>query len=537
MSTIIKVTTPIAITAIAVYMFFKKVIYTDVIYLGRWELLKSILNTAWIRLYIKTKEYFASERSKYDKPKNLEDITKEWLMKVLHSTKAISRNTKISKLQVQKIDAGQTGQTGRLKLEYADSTDENVSKPPPSMIVKMSRRDFLGSLLNTTTRLYRECNTYETILSENDLPTCTYYYTNVDTMTKDFILLLEDASYVQDEGYVKSSTISGILRDGRSQKEFSDEFKSRFSEKSPPYDIPSPLYDTKAVHLACQYIKVAAKAIASFHAQFWNSASLLENINKMERFANFARGFSLLSTDWAKTKEKARSGNYEKTKPWRDADNIEAFEKEIENAVLCPLYDIAKSKGCKHPREQWRSVINADNLVELITSMGGFSRIHGDFHTENLFVRQFNHGDDNHISTHDMKMSKKELIILDWQVSDVGPPVKDIAQLISMSGLDQFHKCMLEKEVVEIWWNELIMHGVSDTEYPIGLAWAQYKYYHAASSGIILMLANALKLFEDNDGTIYCMLVDSFKEGLARHGSPEKNYLEVQQILKDMGRL
>ena len=70
MSTIIKVTTPIAITAIAVYMFFKKVIYTDVIYLGRWELLKSILNTAWIRLYIKTKEYFASDRSKYDKPKN-----------------------------------------------------------------------------------------------------------------------------------------------------------------------------------------------------------------------------------------------------------------------------------------------------------------------------------------------------------------------------------------------------------------------------------------------------------------------------------
>ena len=124
MSTIIKVTTPIAITAIAVYMFFKKVIYTDAIYLGRWELLKSILNTAWIRLYIKTKEYFASERSKYDKPKNLEDITKEWLMKVLHSTKAISRNTKISKLQVQKIDAGQTGQTGRLKLEYANSTDD-----------------------------------------------------------------------------------------------------------------------------------------------------------------------------------------------------------------------------------------------------------------------------------------------------------------------------------------------------------------------------------------------------------------------------
>ena len=99
MSTIIKVTTPIAITAIAVYMFFKKVIYTDVIYLGKWELLKSILNTAWIRLYIKMKEYFASERSKYDKPKNLEDITKEWLMKVLHSTKAISRNTKICNCQ------------------------------------------------------------------------------------------------------------------------------------------------------------------------------------------------------------------------------------------------------------------------------------------------------------------------------------------------------------------------------------------------------------------------------------------------------
>ena len=96
---------------------------------------------------------------------------------------------------------------------------------------------------------------------------------------------------------------------------------------------------------------------------------------------------------------------------------------------------------------------------------------------------------------------------------------------------------VLEKEVVEIWWNELIINGVSDTEYPIGLAWAQYKYYHAASCGMIIMLANLLKLFDDFDGTMYCMLVDSFKECLARHGSPEKNYREVQKILIDMGRL
>ena len=63
-------------------------------------------------------------------------------------------------------------------------------------------------------------------------------------------------------------------------------------------------------------------------------------------------------------------------------------------------------------------------------------------------MRHFDHsnvGDDNHMSTHDVKMLKKELVILDWQICDVGSPVKDIAQLISMSGLDQYHKRTLEK--------------------------------------------------------------------------------------------
>ncbi len=544
MSTIIRTTTPIAIIAIAVYMFFKKVIYTDIIFFGKWQLFKSILNTLWIRLYVKIKEYFLPRQSVYDKPKNLNDITKEWLMKVLYSKNVISSKTKISKLTIQKIEAGQTGQTARLELEYLDSSENNnISKPPPSMIIKMSRQDFLGSLLNITSRLYQECETYATVLSEYNLPTCTYYYTSVDKLSKDFILLLEDASYVKDVGYVKSSTISGILRGERSQKEFTNDFQKYFHDKSPRYDVPSPLYETKAVHVACQYIKLAAKAVAQFHAQSWNSASLLSKIkaNKEERFANFARGFSLLISDWGKTKKKARSGHYEKTKPWRDAENVEEFEKTIEDAVLCPLYILAENKGSKNPRKEWRSMLNADNIVEIVArSMGCFSRIHGDFHTENLFVRHFDHsnaGDDNHMSTHDVKMLKKELVILDWQICDVGSPVKDIAQLISMSGLDQYHKRTLEKEVVEIWWNELIINGVSDTEYPIGLAWAQYKYHHAASCGMIIMLSNLLKLFDDFDGTMYCMLVDSFKECLDRHGSPEKNYREVQKILTDMGRL
>ena len=60
MSTIIRTTTPIAIIAIAVYMFFKKVIYTDIIFFGKWQLFKSILNTLWIRLYVKIKEYLLS---------------------------------------------------------------------------------------------------------------------------------------------------------------------------------------------------------------------------------------------------------------------------------------------------------------------------------------------------------------------------------------------------------------------------------------------------------------------------------------------
>ena len=522
--------TPIAVVAIAVYAFFKKVVYKDIVYYGNWELLKSVLGTAIIRFYIKIKECFFYKKKL--KPKKLEDVSKEWLMQVLYSAKVLKQSTKISKIAVQKIDAGQTGQAGRLTLEYTNSADAQAAQLPNSMIIKMSRQDFLGSLLNTITRLYEECKTYKTILCEYKLPTCTAYYTDVDPLTKDFILLLEDASFVHGFGYVKSSTISGILRDGRSQEEFADHYKKHYHDKLLPTDKPSLLYNPKTVDLALQYMKSAAKSIAKFHAKSWNSAKLLNELksNKTVRFKNFARGISLLAADWEKTKAKARSGKYEKTKPWRNAENIAEFEKEIETAVLCPLYNMTRNSGCAGYRKKWRSFLNEDVYTELATSMGCFARIHGDFHVENLFVRQF----DNNVSSKDKEILNTALVILDWQVCGIGVPARDIGQLVSLSGLDQYHKRKFEKEIVETWWNELILNGVSDTEYPLSLAWAHYKYHHAATSATILMLANTLKLFEDAGGTIYCMLVDSFREGIERHGSAEKSFNEMQHVLDCM---
>ena len=112
MSTIIKVTTPILQQFYI--CFFKKVIYTDSDIPRQMGTVH--IKYRWIRLYIKRKNILHRNDQNMISLKILEDITKEWLMKVLHSTKAISRNTKISKLE-------ETGQTGRLK-EYADSTDE-----------------------------------------------------------------------------------------------------------------------------------------------------------------------------------------------------------------------------------------------------------------------------------------------------------------------------------------------------------------------------------------------------------------------------
>ena len=37
--------TPIAVVAIAVYAFFQKVVYKDIVYYGNWELFKSVLRT------------------------------------------------------------------------------------------------------------------------------------------------------------------------------------------------------------------------------------------------------------------------------------------------------------------------------------------------------------------------------------------------------------------------------------------------------------------------------------------------------------
>lgn len=522
--------TPIAVVALAVYVFFQKVLYKDIVYYGNWELFKSIVRTAIIRLYIQIKGYFFSEKKL--KPKKLDDISKEWLMQVLYSTKLFRQSTIISKIAIQKIDAGQTGQAGRLTLEYANSADARAEKLPQSMIIKMSRQDFLGSLLNTITRLYEECETYKTILCECELPVCTAYYTDVDPLTKDFILLLEDASFVHDVGYVKSSTISGILRDGRSQEEFADHYKFHYHDQLLPTDKPSLLYNQKTVNLALKYMKSAAKSIAKFHAKSWNSVHLLNELKskKTVRFGNFARGIALLAADWEKTKAKARSGKYEKTKPWRNAENIAKFEKQIETAVLCPLYNLARNSGCADYSKTWRSFINEDVYTELATSMGCFARIHGDFHVENLFIRQF----DSNVSPEDKEILKRALVILDWQICGIGVPARDIGQLVSLSGLDQYHKRKFEKEILETWWNELILNGVSDTEYPLSLAWAHYKYHHAATSATILMLANTLKLFEDAGGTIYCMLVDSFREGIERHGSPEKSFEEIQHVLNCM---
>ena len=73
-------------------------------------------------------------------------------------------------------------------------------------------------------------------------------------------------------------------------------------------------------------------------------------------------------------------------------------------------------------QENWRSFINEDVYTELATSMGCFARIHGDFHVENLFVRQF----DNNVSSKDKEIVNTALVILDWQVCGIGVPARDI---------------------------------------------------------------------------------------------------------------
>ena len=268
--------------------------------------------------------------------------------------------------------------------------------------------------------------------------------------------------------------------------------------------------------------------------------------------------FALMKGSWEKTKAKARSGRYEgKCGPWRGLPRSEweGFEEMVEQTLMYPnirwgLKTHGRGNGWRRQDEDtYRWDIIAD---------AGFTLIHGDFHVENVFIRKLSEeeeGGERKVgekagADHMEKKKKKyktgprsskeptpEFLILDWQLPEVGDPIKDIARMTVMGGLDNYHRNVHEKAIVRAWWEALIEHGVPEAEYPWDLAWVSYRWWCGWQAALVLMACHVAKWFEEHDGAGYRTAVDKFKAVVHFHGDPRKLFEERAEILRRIGKV
>jgi hypothetical protein len=136
---------------------------------------------------------------------------KEFLEKVLRDNNYLSPSDGLSTVSVTPFTAGQMSRSARLDLQYKFSTltsTTSIRSPPPTLIVKMTRQDIMGKVLNMLVGLYRECACYSTLLPSTGCPVPDCLFSDVDGFSKDFLLVLSDGSYLgPDVGYVRSTTV------------------------------------------------------------------------------------------------------------------------------------------------------------------------------------------------------------------------------------------------------------------------------------------------------------------------------------------
>ena len=125
---------------------------------------------------------------KIEIPATAEEITTDWLTRVLSSTETIHQ-ARVTALQIESMDgAGYSGQTARLKPDYSPAEEG----APASLIAK-----FPGNAPGERSA-YRadvEVRFYQEFAGRGGLPTPRCYYADVDLETGNSILLLEELAH------------------------------------------------------------------------------------------------------------------------------------------------------------------------------------------------------------------------------------------------------------------------------------------------------------------------------------------------------
>ena len=103
-------------------------------------------------------------------PTDCTNITPEWVTYMLRSKGLLTAEQNAVSLKVTEFEAGKTGRCGRVEIEF----DSKAVKAPPSIVVKMSRADFHGRLINLAISLHREASFFSEMAAESPMaiPKC-----------------------------------------------------------------------------------------------------------------------------------------------------------------------------------------------------------------------------------------------------------------------------------------------------------------------------------------------------------------------------
>ena len=121
-------------------------------------------------------------------PKNLEDVTPDWLTNALRSSGAVDR-ARVVAIDLERVGGGYLGQYALLNLRY-DFTETGA---PVSMFLKLPLPDGALREFSVAAGLYRtEARFYESLASRLGVRVPRCYFSGFDDDSGDFAMLLED---------------------------------------------------------------------------------------------------------------------------------------------------------------------------------------------------------------------------------------------------------------------------------------------------------------------------------------------------------
>jgi hypothetical protein len=392
-------------------------------------------------------------------PMHLQDfqdqVGRNWLSSVLGQT--------VTSVTCHPFAAGQTGVCARLQLTYQQHSSTTASfddhtAPPSSLVVKMSRPDTYGKLLNQMARLYSECFVYNTTLqakfqNSKILPTPTCYYSAVDMISKDFLILLSDASNLGRGVHVETQNLKQFSQriDNRSLTPQGQALRVSSYGTTASLTHHHPNTNVERIPLVVEHMKRVSVGISALHAAYWKDTQVWAMDVHFANLDSQAKVVTFVDSDMVKSKACVDSGLYEGTRPWRNCTetscckSVAEYEVMLEETLNYPYMHMAVMKG--KPRGQWRDCLTMQD-VKAYYDLVGYTLTHGDFHGENILIRDLstmqvcetggnsgnsgNRGDreDTHKSILESLRDVPSFVVLDWQVGQIADPVRDIAQLI-----------------------------------------------------------------------------------------------------------